>query len=80
MYGASNSVQRSELVVSGRIAAIEPVPLAATDFSFVSALKLLFSCDSEIEAAWALRHSGDTGAGGTPDGYNYSCHERCARN
>ena len=32
-YGASNSTHRSELVVSGRIAAIEPVPFAATDFS-----------------------------------------------
>jgi len=52
-YGASNSTQRSELVVSGRIAAIAPVPFLATDFSSAMALNVLFSCISEIDAAWA---------------------------
>jgi hypothetical protein len=32
-YGASNSVQRVDETVSGRIAATEPVPLAASGFS-----------------------------------------------
>src|SRR5580658_8745610 len=54
--GASKSAHRSELVVSGRIAAILPVPFAAIDFSCVIALKLLLlSCVSEIPAvAWAV--------------------------
>ena len=41
--GASKSAQRSELVVSGRIAAIEPEPLAAIAFSCFIALKLFVS-------------------------------------
>jgi hypothetical protein len=50
--GASNSAQRSELVVSGRIAAMLPVPFAATGFNTFIALKLLLlSCVSEIAAA-----------------------------
>src|ERR1700749_5163076 len=49
MSGWSNSTYRVELVVSGRIAAILPLPEAASDFRAAIAEKSLVNYDAEID-------------------------------
>src|SRR6202012_6036728 len=53
MSGWSNSTYRVELVVSGRIAAILPLPEAASDFRAAIAVKSLVNDDVEIDGAAA---------------------------
>src|ERR1700759_282308 len=53
MSGWSNSTYRVELVVSGRIAAILPLPEAASDFRAATAGKSWVNDDGEIDGAAA---------------------------
>src|SRR5579859_1005998 len=51
-YGASNSVYRAEVTVSGRIAAMFPLPLAANAFSSVITEKVRVKEETVIEGTF----------------------------
>ena len=65
-YGASNSVYRVELTVSGRITAMVPLPLATTLFKYFMVDILVLKVLSETVGVLALLTAGNMAAATLP--------------